>query len=125
MLDLQETAAKDSKDCGIRWSLPLSHLNYYGSPVLSTGRINDDPAQITFTELLIAALGSFTRKWNLTSVDLSELADFFLVLNSKVLSRFETVDTFRIVYGESASRFWGLAASKLKGPDKENLITIS
>jgi hypothetical protein len=49
---------------GIDWSLPLSHLRYYGNPVSSTRELNICSSRISFDQLLFLSLGSITRSWS-------------------------------------------------------------
>ena len=48
---------------GVLWSLPLSHLRYYGKPVRSTGELSICTSRITFEQFLFISLGSLTRAW--------------------------------------------------------------
>jgi hypothetical protein len=48
---------------GVLWSLPLSHLRYYGKPVRATGELGICTSRITFEQFLFISLGSLTRAW--------------------------------------------------------------
>lgn len=48
---------------GILWSLPLSHLQYYGKPVMATGSINTQSSRVTMDQLLLVGFGCVTNKW--------------------------------------------------------------
>jgi hypothetical protein len=48
---------------GVLWSLPLSHLRYYGKPVRATGELSICTSRITFEQFLFISLGSLTRGW--------------------------------------------------------------
>ncbi|GJC88439.1 hypothetical protein ColLi_11277 [Colletotrichum liriopes] len=52
-------------ESGVYWSLPLSHLRYYGRPVVSKRSLEDQASRLTFEQLLLVALGSLTKTWNL------------------------------------------------------------
>jgi hypothetical protein len=51
------------KDGGVRWSMPLSHLRYYGRAVESTRVVNAKSSRVSFPELVQVALGSLTSLW--------------------------------------------------------------
>jgi hypothetical protein len=48
---------------GILWSLPLSHLRYYGRPVASKRELSICTSRITFEQFLFLSLGSLTKGW--------------------------------------------------------------
>ena len=51
-------------DDGVRWSLSLSHLRYYGKPVPVSKSTNTDGTRITIGELRMVALGSLISEWS-------------------------------------------------------------
>lgn len=50
---------------GFYWSLPLSHLRFYGQPVTATRRVGMAESRATFDQLLLVALGSLLSTWKL------------------------------------------------------------
>jgi hypothetical protein len=48
-------------ELGIFWSLPLSHLQYYGKPVLATSSVNTQSSRVTMDQLLLVTLGCVTN----------------------------------------------------------------
>ena len=93
-LGLQASAAKDQSDTGVRWSLPLSHLRYYGKPVVSEGYIMENSGRVRFSELLWFTVGNLTRDWAIETSDFTELAEFFIVLGKYfVVQRVYTYDS--------------------------------
>lgn len=48
---------------GIKWSLPLSHLRYYGKPVQSSRDLSLCTSRINFEQFSLLSLGSLTRSW--------------------------------------------------------------
>lgn len=48
---------------GVRWSLPLSRLRYYGAPVWTTHSLESRNSRVLFKELALVALGSLSRTW--------------------------------------------------------------
>ncbi|KAF5695498.1 hypothetical protein FGLOB1_14014 [Fusarium globosum] len=53
-----------SKHHGVYWSLPLSHLRYYGGPVMAERSLATQGNRITVQELFQVSVGSLTRSWN-------------------------------------------------------------
>lgn len=51
------------KDGGVRWSMPLSHLRYYGRAIESTRVVDAKSSRVSFPELVQVALGSLTGHW--------------------------------------------------------------
>ncbi|RFN52064.1 hypothetical protein FIE12Z_3616 [Fusarium flagelliforme] len=50
---------------GVYWSLPLSHLRYYGGPVMAERSLATQGNRITVHELFQVAVGSLTRTWDI------------------------------------------------------------
>ncbi|KAH8888441.1 hypothetical protein GQ53DRAFT_871375 [Thozetella sp. PMI_491] len=48
---------------GVFWSLSLSHLRYYGDPILCQRSAAEDASRVTFKEFTLVALGCFLQKW--------------------------------------------------------------
>ncbi|KAK1753339.1 hypothetical protein QBC47DRAFT_388233 [Echria macrotheca] len=63
---------KSEEQTGIRWSLPLSHLRYYGRAVLSERSLDTQANRITIDQLMLVALGSLTRSWGMTPVQIAQ-----------------------------------------------------
>lgn len=63
---------------GITWSLPLSHLRYYGKPVNSCRTLSPSEARISFVQLLYVSVGCLTRGWTTTS---TQTMRFFIALS--------------------------------------------
>ncbi|GKT93562.1 hypothetical protein Ct61P_11412 [Colletotrichum tofieldiae] len=118
-------------DTGVRWSLSLSHLRYYGDPVLVERSI-DDGDRLTVQELRLISLGSFIHSWTrLELVDIIETAKCFSALGDVLqLDMTESM--------ESSSGFPPLELSlewitplieaardilKMDGKDKENALS--
>ena len=68
-------------DRGITWSLPLSHLRYYGKAVISTGCIEEASSRVPFSSLLFVTLGCITRGWWRKGEDMKMLCTLFLELS--------------------------------------------
>lgn len=55
--------ADPSHSTGIFWSLSLSHLRYYGDPVLCRRSVAEDASRVSFNEFTLVALGCFLQRW--------------------------------------------------------------
>jgi hypothetical protein len=54
----------EGNELGISWSLPLSHLRYYGKPVQATRSISTSSSRISMEELLLVSVGCVTNGWS-------------------------------------------------------------
>ncbi|KXH41575.1 hypothetical protein CSAL01_01077 [Colletotrichum salicis] len=63
---------KASEQAGVHWSLPLSHLRYYGRPVVTERSLEDQGNRVNVDQLNLVALGSFTRSWKLSPCDIAK-----------------------------------------------------
>lgn len=55
--------ADPSYSTGIFWSLSLSHLRYYGGPVLCRRSVAEDASRVSFNEFTLVALGCLLQRW--------------------------------------------------------------
>jgi hypothetical protein len=67
---------------GIQWSLALSHLQYYGDPVVVAS--DQDYSRVTFSQLQIVALGSLLGAWKISFRDYLSVAEWFTILGSRI-----------------------------------------
>ena len=58
---LQNASAGD--DLGVQWSLSLSHLRYYGNPVVVSASAGANGSRISMEDLHMVALGSLFEAW--------------------------------------------------------------
>lgn len=56
-----------SPEGGIRWSLALSHLEYYGEPVEVESQL--DTPRVTIDQFRLVVLGAVFKKWNINHRD--------------------------------------------------------
>lgn len=49
---------------GVYWSLPLTHLRYYGDPVVTEKNMRIDGSRVTMGEFKQTVLGAFLSNWN-------------------------------------------------------------
>lgn len=69
---------------GLAWSLPLSFLRYYGSPVVSTKALGSQTSRVSMKQLTHVALGGVIRDCRLAGIDSLEVARFIKCLASCV-----------------------------------------
>ncbi|KAF1925279.1 uncharacterized protein M421DRAFT_423813 [Didymella exigua CBS 183.55] len=67
-----------TEEDGVRWSLALSHLQYYGEPVLV--RSDQESSRLTFAQLRVVALGGLFGSWKLSHRDFLLAADWIKLL---------------------------------------------
>ncbi|KAI0380681.1 hypothetical protein F5Y04DRAFT_271361 [Hypomontagnella monticulosa] len=53
----------NESDKGVKWSLPLAKLRFYGDPVLVTKSMDSRSSRISFKQLASVALGCLARQW--------------------------------------------------------------
>lgn len=80
-----------TEEDGIRWSLALSHLQYYGEPVLV--RSDQESLRLTFAQLRVVALGGLFGSWKLSHRDFLLAAEWIKLLwNRMDVARDHTKD---------------------------------
>ncbi|KAI1169835.1 hypothetical protein F4777DRAFT_162614 [Nemania sp. FL0916] len=66
---------------GVSWSVSLSHLRFYGDPVVISRSSRDDSDRLTVKELRLVAFGSFLSSWvSPRTIDVNEAAECFVAL---------------------------------------------
>jgi hypothetical protein len=81
-----ETAAEQ----GIRWSLTLSHLRYYGDPIRVDSRA--DNSRVNVRQLCMVALGAFLATWNVLPKAMLDAAAWLDVLWRSLSTRHSSSD---------------------------------
>jgi hypothetical protein len=94
----------DSDSNGISWSLPLSHLRYYGEPVASAASIENTASRISFEEMMFVALGGLTKTWFEKMEDAEESILFLVELCEFFKRNLIMVDWIQVV-GQTAGCF--------------------
>ncbi|KAL1792914.1 hypothetical protein ACET3X_009421 [Alternaria dauci] len=74
-----------------RWSLALSHLQYYGAPVVV--RSDQEDSRMTFSQLQIVALGGLLGRWRVSPRDYLLVAGWFKLLWSRMGMSEEEIKT--------------------------------
>lgn len=67
---------------GITWSLPLSHLRFYGKATTKTRSLGRDSERVYFDDLKYVILGSVTGNWFTKSGGLNRTVDFLNALTN-------------------------------------------
>lgn len=86
-------STSEGTNFGITWSLPLSHLRYYGQAVVTKGSLDGRSRQVTMEELLFVTLGCITNEMGNESGEF-QLYLRFLVVFSTFLTRHGKADQF-------------------------------
>ena len=95
----------DGFNYGVRWSLPLAKLRYYGAPTTVTRTIDADPSRVSITELMLAALGALSREWPETKDKYDRVCKFYQVLASRMEVRTDPVVAGYKALGKAAEKF--------------------
>ncbi|KAK2761255.1 hypothetical protein FQN54_001777 [Arachnomyces sp. PD_36] len=73
-------AIKPQNSDGVRWSLALSHLQYYGDPVTVT--TTADYSRVTISQLRLVAFGGMLGNWRVNSRDFEAAAMLFCQIST-------------------------------------------
>ncbi|KAM0451327.1 hypothetical protein ACHAO4_006001 [Trichoderma viride] len=77
--------AKEKNCSGVSWSVSLSHLRFYGDPVVIEKRLEEDSDRITVEELRYISFGCVLGGWTqLALIDIEEAAQCFSALGDAV-----------------------------------------
>jgi hypothetical protein len=101
---------------GILWSVPLSHLRYYGKPVSSKRELGICTSRITFEQLLFLCLGSLTRGWHAKP---GKVAQFFCALSGIWHKEGEIMPAWMRLFFETVQWY-----ESLEGKEKESADQI-
>lgn len=82
---------------GIQWSLALSHLEYYGDPVVVSS--DQDSSRLTFSQLQVVALGGLLGRWKISPRDYLLVAEWFKLLWSRMAIAEEDIHNGRSAFG--------------------------
>jgi hypothetical protein len=81
-IGLQSDEASTSK--GLRWSLPLAHLRYYGDPVRCMSSIDAEGSRLSLVEFRQALLGCVIGGWNVPDGAVETTINWLSVLSQTV-----------------------------------------
>ncbi|KAK1250535.1 hypothetical protein MKX08_010538 [Trichoderma sp. CBMAI-0020] len=77
--------AKDKNCSGVSWSVSLSHLRFYGDPVVVEKRLDEDSDRITVEELRYITFGCVLGSWAQPAlIDVEEAAECFSALGNAI-----------------------------------------
>ena len=76
---------------GVHWSLSLSHLRYYGPPVIVSRAINTVSGRMSLMELTQTILGAVIGSWGLERTKIDETIDMLLLIEEKIRSKIGTM----------------------------------
>ncbi|RYP35418.1 hypothetical protein DL767_003825 [Monosporascus sp. MG133] len=80
------------QDKGLRWSLPLAHLRYYGDPVHCISTIAAEGSRLSLEEFSIVVLGCVLGGWNIADHGVDDALKWLHMLSAKLLSFFDKKD---------------------------------
>jgi hypothetical protein len=101
---------------GISWSLPLSHLRYYGKPVQATRSISSSSSRVSMEELLLVSFGCVTSGWTQHAESNSQCARLLLAIRNALRAAQQLVSSspWCDLLSEIASKYLGYV-----GPAKD------
>lgn len=83
-------------EAGVRWSLPLAKLRYYGEPVVVTKYIDPHDDRVSYEDLMLIILGSLLANWQIAEAAQKETCQLLQqLLLSWINSRFPTARLFQ------------------------------
>lgn len=106
----------DDFNYGVRWSLPLAKLRYYGAPTKVTRTLDSNPSRVSVTELMLAVLGALASTWPDTRDKLTSVCKFYRFLASRIKGHHSLVDAGYKALGKAAEEF--LSAT----PDRQRIL---
>ncbi|KIV87743.1 hypothetical protein, variant [Exophiala sideris] len=107
-----------SNDMGITWSLPLSHLRYYGEPVQATVSLGTRSSLISMEELLLVCFGAVTTSWVGPKVNNSHCARLIIGIQNTLLHRHHDPPAWLELLGSIASTYQKYTGDRKKDADK-------
>ena len=118
---------------GVRWSLSLSHLRYYGGPVPTERFLNSDSTRLTVPQFLQFALGCCFGIWGIPTPEFERAARLVILIDQcidKALTEYEysfilddySRSSWLKVLSRSASAF--LNASGSEGASYRRLLNL-
>jgi hypothetical protein len=118
-----------ANDDGVYWSLALSHLRYYGDPVISKTLVASQGSRINIEELHLLCLGSVLAGWGELGSDVVAAAEFFVVLWERIQEA--TIDPDNPEHYAASDASWLsmlVSASRklllLEGQERQNALSI-
>ena len=116
---------------GVYWSLALSHLRYYGNPVLSTAMTSRDSLRVNIEEVRLLTLGSILSGWGDVGRNVDDAAAFFVTVFNRIkqCKRLATPSSQFLCSRKSWLGILAITSEKLlkmEGKEKESaLLTIA
>jgi hypothetical protein len=62
-------------DGGVRWSLPLAKLRYYGEPVIPSRKLDSRSDYVSFRQVMFNALGSLMSQWQISTEEQEDVLE--------------------------------------------------
>ncbi|KAL8833480.1 MAG: hypothetical protein Q9170_004254 [Blastenia crenularia] len=106
---------------GIHWSLSLSHLRFYGDPVVAKTYTSRDASRLKVDELQLLALGATLAEWGDIAFDTHAGARFFQALGGACLD--DAVDDPNLTWLKGLCRASETFLDS-SGDDKNNALAI-
>lgn len=69
--------SSSNSEQGVRWSLPLSRMRYYGDPVIAVRRLDSSSSRVPFGNMFYVALGCLSRSWSYDDADYRTICTFY------------------------------------------------
>ena len=100
---------------GMTWSLALSHLRYYGDPVIVESDL--PTSRITIHQLHLVALGSLFNHWGISQRDIGAASQWFICLWDHLRKKTSDIDEYQAQEGLDWFQSLAEAARKINCAD--------
>ncbi|MCJ1450108.1 hypothetical protein MMC28_000437 [Mycoblastus sanguinarius] len=120
---LQGGGPEDSR--GVYWSLPLTHVRYYGDPVISKGSVSSSESRLSIDDVWQITLGSLFALWGKEGSNTREAANLICIMWQKCEQGLAANEHFRLkraACADSWLKYLSDAARRLlqsSGPEHE------
>ena len=109
-IGMQQPLSSSTQSNGLRWSLPLAHLRFYGDPVTRTAVIRKEGFRLHLAEFQMAVLGSLLGGWRVPDRQLERAIKWVARISKTVISVIPkdftmTEKSFLAILGRAADSF--------------------
>ena len=119
-IGMQQPLNSTTQPNGLRWSLPLAHLRFYGDPVTRTAIIRKEGSRLHLAEFQMAVLGSLLGGWRVPDRQLERAIKWVAWMSKTIISAIP--NDFKMAEKSSLAIFGRAADSFLASVELERKI---